>query len=83
MDSRTNDGGEHMTTTIEWQSATSLPPAMDTVLIAIEGEVHTAYWDGDEWYSTSGEPLGLRVTHWSLMPALPHVMAMPKVGACA
>ena len=50
----------------------AMPPPMVTVLVvpAGDGEPSTAYWDGDEWYSTEGEPIA-GVLWWTRLPAVP------------
>jgi len=58
---------------VQWRRAATAPsPPMVTVLVygSSAPEAQTAYWDGDHWYSTAGEPVD-DVEWWSLMPALP------------
>lgn len=58
---------------VEWRrAATAQPAPMVTVLVSggATPEAQTAYWDGDHWYSTAGEPVD-DVQWWSPMPALP------------
>ncbi len=61
------------TAEVHWRKATdAVPKAMKTVLVSSmdSPELVTGYWDGDQWYSTSGDPLN-GVKWWCEMPALP------------
>ncbi len=58
---------------VEWIPVADRLPDDVTVLIAVDGEPWTGWYDFHYgWLLISGEPVGTRrVTHWAHMPACP------------
>ncbi len=73
MTTRTLADAAVLSVSIDWRACSErVPPPMETVLVAgAEAlEPTLGYWDGDCWYSTSGEPID-GAGWWSPLPYTP------------
>lgn len=63
----------------------ALPDADITSLLRINGEdevyVWAGYYDGEQWISAEGLPLGQSVTHWADFPAGPRPLPCTAASA--